>query len=658
MKNPNWQKYLICGDSKDVIKHIPDNSIDFIFTDPPYNIGKHSTGNIILPGRSAMNNDVATWDWIDFNPEEWADEFIRILKPTGNLFIFTSYNQIGRWYDSLDAKFDTSNYIVWHKTNPAPKIFKAGFLNSCEMIFTCWNKKHTWNFISQAEMHNFLESPICMYPERLNNPKHPAQKPVSILKKLIKIASNQDDIIFDPFMGVGSIGVAALQMNRKFIGVELDKTYFEASKRRIDKMIDIKNNEETVLSEPIIAYSPDTVVDQRKRNKKRSIKKENGIYFDIKDIFEVRILQPIIKWAGGKEKELKYILPNLPEFENYYEPFVGGGSVFAAISAKHFYINDLSEELISLYRNIAANNERFYEYVYSIEDAWKKSHDFFINNQNLKELYLNYRNELISKVELKNSINDFCNDKKNEISNILPECFSNYPNIMAAELNKNLFRKMQRMNILEKQKHILPDKDLNNNIETAIRSALYMNFRNLYNDNSIKLNNDVFHCALFLFIRNYCYSGMFRYNANGDFNVPYGGIGYNGKSMAKKITYYKSDAIIKKLSQTDICNSDFENFLQKYNPSKNDFVFLDPPYDSEFSSYAQNEFNKDDQKRLADYMINKCKAKWMLIIKNTEFIYNLYNRKGINIHSFDKKYIVSFMNRNDRQVTHLLITNY
>ena len=97
MKDPNWKKCLICGDSRDVIKRIPDNSIDFILTDPPYNIGKHSTGNIPLSGRSEMNNDVAPWDWVDFHPEEWVDEFIRILKPTGNLFIFTTYNQIGKW---------------------------------------------------------------------------------------------------------------------------------------------------------------------------------------------------------------------------------------------------------------------------------------------------------------------------------------------------------------------------------------------------------------------------------------------------------------------------------------------------------------------------------------------------------------------------------
>lgn len=237
MKDTNWRKSLICGDSKEVISRIPDNTIDFILTDPPYNIGKYSRGNIPLQGRSAMNNDIALWDWVDFNPEDWAEEFVRILKPTGNLFIFTSYNQIGRWHSCLDSRFDTTNFMIWHKTNPAPKIFKAGFLNSCEMIFTCWNKKHTWNFTTQSEMHNFIESPICMRPERLSNPKHPAQKPLSILKKMIEIASNVDDIVFDPFMGVGSVGVAALELYRKFIGVEIDRIYFDAAKERIEKMI-------------------------------------------------------------------------------------------------------------------------------------------------------------------------------------------------------------------------------------------------------------------------------------------------------------------------------------------------------------------------------------------------------------------------------------
>ena len=84
MENFDWRKCVINADSRNVIKRIPDASVDLILTDPPYNLGQHSTGNIPLPGRSAMNNDVAAWDMLDFNPEDWADEFIRVLKPTGN----------------------------------------------------------------------------------------------------------------------------------------------------------------------------------------------------------------------------------------------------------------------------------------------------------------------------------------------------------------------------------------------------------------------------------------------------------------------------------------------------------------------------------------------------------------------------------------------
>ena len=220
------------GDSKDLIKSIRTHSIDLILTDPPYNISKYSTGNIPLPNRSPINNNIAGWDQVDFNPYDWADEFIRVLKPTGNLFIFTTYNQIGKWHECLDDKFDTTQFMIWHKTNPAPKIFKAGFLNSYEMIFCCWNKKHYWNFISQKEMHNFIETPICMYPERIKNPKHPAQKPVAVLKKIIEIASKKDAIVLDPFMGVGSTGIASRELKRRFIGFEINKEYYDATRIR------------------------------------------------------------------------------------------------------------------------------------------------------------------------------------------------------------------------------------------------------------------------------------------------------------------------------------------------------------------------------------------------------------------------------------------
>lgn len=666
MKENNWRKCILRGDSKEIIKRIPDNSIDFILTDPPYNLGQHSTGNILLPGRSAMNNDVAEWDMIDFNPEEWADEFIRILKPTGNLFVFTSYNQLGRWYNCLDHKFDTSNFMIWHKTNPAPKIFKAGFLNSCEMIFTCWNKKHTWNFISQAEMHNFIESPICMRPERLSEPKHPTQKPVSILKKMIEIASNKDDIVFDPFMGVGSTGIAALELERRFIGIELEESYFNAAKKRIDTLIQINNNSQEMLKTKAYKYSG---------SEDQSMVCDGAISyqttsFELKEFFNAKNntvkydnnvltgLQPIIKWPGGKEKELKYILPNLPRFNRFFEPFVGGGSVFMAIKAKEYYINDFSSELISLYYNIANSSEAFFYYAELIDKSWNNAVSFFNINKVLIDTYISYRNNEISKEELKCFISKFCKDNKSEILNIVGDDFLPYSFSLVKEMETNLFRKMSRMYELENQKHILPDNDLHDNIETAIKSAVYMNYRRMYNDKSITDSNKALHCALFFFVRNYAYSGMFRYSSKGEFNVPYGGIAYNSKLMEKKLKYYHSKPLLDHFSDTHIYNLDFETFLREVQPTKNDFVFLDPPYDSDFSTYAQNVFTKDDQERLAKFMINECKAKWMMIIKYTEFIYDLYNKKGINIRTFNKEYLVSFMNRNNKKVTHLLITNY
>lgn len=224
---------IILQDNRKAIKDIPNSSIDLILTDPPYNIAKYSTGNIHLPDRSPLNNDIAGWDNIEVDPEEYLEDFKRILKPSGNIFIFTTYNSIGKWHATFDRHFDTTQFMIWHKTNPAPKIYKNGFLNSCEMIICFWNKGHKWNFSDQKSMHNFIESPICMGTERIKEPKHPAQKPIKILKHVIEIASDQNDVVFDPFMGVGSTAIAALELSRKFCGCEIDKTYYAATIKRI-----------------------------------------------------------------------------------------------------------------------------------------------------------------------------------------------------------------------------------------------------------------------------------------------------------------------------------------------------------------------------------------------------------------------------------------
>lgn len=218
------------------IKEIPDGSIDLILTDPPYNLSKYSTGNIKLSWRKDINNDLADWDKKIFDPANLIGDFIRILKPTGNIFAFTSYNLLGRWHEIFDPKFDTFQYMVWHKTNPVPKIRRAGFLNSCELIICVWNKGHTWNFTNQKEMHNLIESPICMGKERLKDPMHPTQKPVKVLSHIVKLASNPDDLVFDPFMGVGSTGVAALRLGREFLGFEIDESYFKAAEKRLKRI--------------------------------------------------------------------------------------------------------------------------------------------------------------------------------------------------------------------------------------------------------------------------------------------------------------------------------------------------------------------------------------------------------------------------------------
>ena len=628
MTEPKRTYRIAHGDSHDLIKKIPDKSVDFILTDPPYNLAQHSTGNIPLPGRTAMNNDLAPWDLIEFKPEEWIDEFLRILKPTGNLFIFTSYNQIGKWYDLLDHKFDATNFMVWHKTNPAPKVFKAGFLNSCELIYTCWNKGHTWNFISQAEMHNFLESSICMRPERLQDPKHPTQKPVAVLKKLITIASNEGDVIFDPFMGVGSTGVAALELNRRFIGFEISPDYFNAAEKRLKNA----NMQQTLFAEEI----------------------------ETKQVAQLQTeLKPLIKWPGGKEKELPHIKLHAPQwFDNYYEPFVGGGSVFTAFNAKHFYINDKSDELISLYNYIATQDKTFFQWLENIMQAWQNTLDYVADHKELCDWYKQFRTDELDELSVKSKLHLFVKAELHNIEALLPISFDWQRDSLYKEIDKSLAHKFVRMKKIEKERHEMPEQDIFDNIETAFTSAVYTYLRALYNNKNLCKTNQYLATALFVFLRNYAYSGMFRYNDNGDFNVPYGGISYNHKLMQSKVDYYHSPELLAHFAKTTIANLDFEEFFRKYPPTARDFVFLDPPYDTEFSTYAQNEFTQADQKRLADYLCEQCPAKWQLVIKYTPFIYDLYNRKGIIIQKFDKKYLVSFMNRNDKDVEHLIITNY
>jgi DNA adenine methylase len=164
--------------------------------------------------------------------------------------------------------------------------------------------------------------------------------------------------------------------------------------------------------------------------------------------------------------------------------------------------------------------------------------------------------------------------------------------------------------------------------------------------------------ANYYFIREFCYGSMFRYNSAGDFNIPYGGIGYNDKDFSGKVERILSTEVRDLFSGVEIGNKDFEDFLRSAKLGPGDFMFLDPPYDTDFSAYENAEFGQGDQSRLASLLIGT-KAKFMLVIKNTPFIYSLYaDKPGIRMAAFDKKYLYNVRGRNDREVEHLIVFNY
>ena len=365
-------------------------------------------------------------------------------------------------------------------------------------------------------------------------------------------------------------------------------------------------------------------------------------------------LKPLLKYPGGKTSELNIINKYLPQdINNYIEPFVGGGAVFFNLNHKINYINDKSEELMLLYKYVKENNSTFYDELKIIVSNWNKLRDLATDGRILN-LYLKYRNneEFDMYDELCNIINIgidkvpmFTLRRSVKFENFLVSCLYEKFNL----IKKNEIKKSER----------LENSQLVDNLEAGIKAAYYTYLRDVYNKpNEYNKLSKPRKVAIYLFIREYCYSSMFRFNRNGEFNVPYGGVSYNKKSLESKIDYYKTKEVKQLLKDTKLFTEDFYDFLSSIKIESNDFMFLDPPYDTTFSEYDKNSFDANDQRRLADYLINKCPCRFMLIIKKTEFIENLYVNHGLKIIEEDKTYFVSFKNRNKRDVKHLIIMNY
>ena len=370
-------------------------------------------------------------------------------------------------------------------------------------------------------------------------------------------------------------------------------------------------------------------------------------------------LPSFLKWAGGKEQELRYILPLLPSFNSYYEPFVGGGAVFFAIEAREKFINDRSHELVDLYTMIAQQDKDFFHALNILLHGWQEiSHIFFFNDNDIIDIYTKYSIGECSLQETQVNMLAFLAQYTSTFHGLFTDFFNHDTENFIQELQRNLFSKTKRMKALEAKKWRLSEHDLVANIEAALKSAFYMHLRYLSNHKEVYALPITVATAIFFFVRENAYASMFRYNSRGELNVPYGGISYNRKDLARKIAYLQSPQLLQHLSNTVIENMDFEAFLHAYPPQENDFIFLDPPYDSEFSTYARNTFDGGDQERLATYLSHECRAKFMLVIKNTDAILNLYSGRNFTIRAFDKRYLVSFQDRNNREAEHLIITNF
>lgn len=363
-------------------------------------------------------------------------------------------------------------------------------------------------------------------------------------------------------------------------------------------------------------------------------------------------LTPLIKYPGGKTSELPIIVEYLPkEFKAYIEPFVGGGAVYFHLNQESNFINDKSEELMLLYEYVKTSNRTFYKELDSIIDNWNKLHELSIDDR-ISKLYLDYRidQNIGMEEKLKQMINIDDVPMFNLRSNVKFEQF--LASCLTAKfvlLRKNEIKKNELLSI-----ELLKD-----NLEAGIKSAYYSYLRDVYNNpkeyNNLSKPRKV---AIYLFIREYCFSSMFRFNRNGEFNVPYGGVSYNKKTLATKRSYYKSSKVKKLLKNTELYQLDFYDFVRTIPIGEDDFMFLDPPYDTTFSEYDKNAFDENDQKRLSQYLINECPCKFMLVIKKTDYISSLYQDKGLRIIEINKKYFVSFKNRNQKDVKHLVIMNY
>ena len=239
------------GDCIAAMDRLPENSVDLIFADPPYNM--QLGGELHRPDNSRVDGVDDEWDrfdsfkaYDDFS-RRWLNAARRILKDTGSLWVIGSYHNIFRVGSILqDIGYWMLNDIVWRKSNPMPNFRGTRFTNAHETLIWCAKSKeskYTFNYDAMKNLNEGLQMrsdwtlPLCTGDERIKgtdgNKLHPTQKPESLLYRVLMAATKPGDVVLDPFFGTGTTGAVAKMLGRKYIGIEQDADYIAAARERL-----------------------------------------------------------------------------------------------------------------------------------------------------------------------------------------------------------------------------------------------------------------------------------------------------------------------------------------------------------------------------------------------------------------------------------------
>lgn len=244
---------ILHGDCIELLKSFPENSVDLIFADPPYNL--QLSKELYRPNMTKVEAVDDGWDKFNSFEEydsftsEWLSASQKVMKETGTIWVIGSYHNIYRVGSIMqDLGFWILNDVVWIKNNPMPNFRGVRFTNAHETLIWAQKKKgtrYTFNHKSMKALNDDLQMrsdwnlPLVTGKHRIKSngiKAHSTQKPESLLYRVILASSNPGDVVLDPFLGSGTTGAVAKKLGRNWIGIERDKKYIKVAQKRIDEV--------------------------------------------------------------------------------------------------------------------------------------------------------------------------------------------------------------------------------------------------------------------------------------------------------------------------------------------------------------------------------------------------------------------------------------